>query len=341
MSVPPRPIDVMSVSLYERLLRCPLQVALGRRREEAGAVNGPPSGNAALGLLVHRAFELSFDGCPDFDEAWKRARAEPQFVGVRFESMPSWRRIRLRANKRHKQLLDLIERHGGGSPRPEVPVQSVDGKISGRIDLLIEGAESFVVDYKTGIVLDGEGELKLSSRRQLQVYSFLLGESTGISTTFGYIVTMKANPIRVEIDAEESRRVALDMVRAMDEFNGCLPNGNPARPDSETCGWCSHTHECPDLRAAVSADISIRPGGRDIAWGTISAPPTVSASGLGAVRVRPETGSVQHEFTLFAVPDYAHHGLSEGSRVLVRGLMPITGDGARKWVNGVTQLHGI
>lgn len=292
--------------------------------------------NAALGLLVHRTFEISFRNDTSFEAAWTTARAEEKFSRIDFDGMKSFRRTYLRALKRHEEIVRVISDHGGKKPEPELDLHARGGRIIGTVDLFVDGDSPFVLDYKTGVVEDAEGNLQESVSQQLHIYAGMILQQQGLEIPTGYIVSMTAPPIKVQIDQRRATELLDEMLESMDKFNSALPALPPANPEPEICHWCRHIHRCDDLRAAVEARSSFRPGNLEIVWGTVLGTPQISRSGLAAVRIGANSGTIEGEFTIFDVPGHLTQNLADGSHVMISGISHSSS--ARVWIEGITQL---
>jgi hypothetical protein len=322
--------------MFNRLLQCPLQVSLDRLNRHPNHANRQIPENAALGLLVHRAFELSYRNKVSFESAWLAAKSEENFIRFDFESLKAYRRTRLRAEKRFMDVQNLVAEHGGNDPEPEVEIQASNGQITGQIDLFVGGKSPFVLDYKTGLIQDEEGNLEEKITRQLHIYAGAISEQRGIVVTTGYIITMTSAPIKIDIDPSYSNELLLQMVTVMNEFNARKQGHQPAIPDVTNCHWCRHAHNCDALKLSIANDNTFRPGGFDSIWGEIMGIPQISRSGLSTIRVKPALGTIQNEFTLFDVPQFLLATVHEGSTVALSGVSQ-SGE-ARNWKTGVTRI---
>ena len=336
-----RPIEVISVSLYERLKRCPLRVSLDRRESSDRPGQHRAHPNAALGLLVHRAFELTFDEEIDLDSAWQKALSEPSFTNINFENLPAYRRTRLRAERRHAQLLSLVKEHSGTETLPEVELRSNNGLIEGRVDLLVSGPSPFIVDYKTALVHDEDGDLHGPVQRQLQVYSALVAEQLGLQVRFGFVVSMKSDPIRVDFAREEVDAVVTDMIAEVNSFNERLAIGQIGRPQPDWCRWCRHIHRCGDIRNAIRSSPGTSFGDLDIAWGSVTGEPRHANGQVSSLQIEVDEGTSIGTFLLFDIPSNLVAEVTNGQRIVVSGMAPARGDNVKRWVNGVTQLHSV
>lgn len=334
-----RPIEVISVSLYERLKRCPLRVSLDRRESSDRPGQHRAHPNAALGLLVHRAFEITFDEEIDLDSAWRKALSEPSFTNINFEMMPAYRRTRLRAERRHAQILSLIQEYSGTETLPEVELRSNNGLIEGRVDLLVTGPSPFIVDYKTGLVHDEDGALHGPVQRQLQVYSALIAEHQGLQVHFGFVVSMKSDPIRVDFDREEVDAVIADMLAEVNSFNERLTVGQVGRPQPDWCRWCRHIHRCGEIKSAIRSSPGTSFGDLDIAWGRVTGEPRHANGKVASLQIEVDEGTSVGTFLLFDIPSNFVSSITTGQRIVVSGMAPARGENVKRWVNGVSQLH--
>lgn len=127
------------------------------------------------------------------------------------------------------------------APRPEQTLTSVDGLLKGKIDWL-KAADSEVVDYKAGIVPQGEG-LAVSDRerRQLTFYAYLAHER-GHVIQKGTIVRSNGRSCSIQISPQETAAIAEDARRALADYNRDVESGKTfaqlARPAKESCWFC-------------------------------------------------------------------------------------------------------
>jgi|694.fasta_scaffold61815_2 CRISPR/Cas system-associated exonuclease Cas4 (RecB family) len=329
-------IDAISASMFTRLLLCPLQVSLDRLGTQLEASNRQISPNAALGLLVHRAFELSFRNRTSFELAWVEARTEARFAQINFDVLKSYRRTYLRAEKRHADIQSLIAEHDGDAPEPEMDFQAHSGRIIGQIDLFVGGETPFVLDYKTGMIMDEAGNLQEKIVRQLHVYAGAISEQRGIHVRTGYIVPMSQPPIKIDIDPDLASKLLIEMLAAMDEYNDRGQGNQPAMPNEENCHWCRHSHQCASLKAAICNGAMSRPGGFDFVWGEVMSDPQISRSGLCAIQIKPHAGTIEGQFTIFDIPDYVLTNVNKSSLITISGI-PRSGE-ARNWKQGTTRI---
>ena len=260
----PQPSPSISPSLYEDLLVCRAKAAWRIGGDRAGFPSHPA---ALLGTAFHAVVEAAntseIAGLPEqrrhgaremFDRiaSTVHQRAHP-LMRLKFPSPD-----RLPYYYQQRELAALLaaetqpswtEGSGGGggiSDRAERSFQSNDGVITGRPDFL-DASEHAVVDYKTGHVEEGIGELVSErERRQLALYVYLADQS-GINIERGRIVRANGDQAVVKISRDEASAEADAARVVLAEYNHLATHDatfeSLATPTPESCRMC----ECKPL----------------------------------------------------------------------------------------------
>jgi CRISPR/Cas system-associated exonuclease Cas4 (RecB family) len=232
------------------------------------------------------------------------------------------KRARLRRLATHlKGLLDDLPDEP--EIRAEQTIVGLEGRLFGRLDLAVRGARShFIVDYKSGSITDAAGEIRPNYQRQLQLYAALEAEDSGSWPTAAYLLPLDGPPMEVVIDPSECRRLALDAVRVLEEFNRRAPGQQPANAAEETCSNCRFSARCSAFWAACS------PSWADTIL-AVAGPITRRTEGLlGGVslQVVREAGSLSEEVVeIRGIPIAEHpaaHRSASGLNVGIVGLRP-------------------
>ncbi len=138
----------------------------------------------------------------------------------------------------------------------EESLQTADGKVKGKPDLIIRSPDHEIRDYKTGSILEYESDNpKGEYVTQLLLYAVLEYENTGSWPSKGRLIPLKGKDAEVEIDPTEARRVEAEARAALDRYNSVVSGGDPltlANPSSKNCRYCDYASECPAFWDAIS-----------------------------------------------------------------------------------------
>lgn len=252
---------------------CPLKlVAASQPRAEwkERLASGP---EASIGTLLHRILERG--STPEavapvelFDEEYqaltKRLREDPRrahFADLSSTKSPSeWARLRAwvvsraRASAPNAADASRPSREGRGRALTgaEIQFDSRVLRLRGKADRVKHlGSNSFEVrDFKTGAVLDEDGEIKAEIALQLRAYGLLLLEQQPRARV--RLVVDDGADRDVAFD-ENDRRAAADSIQ---EVAAAIPPPGSARADSISqpgggCWGCSVRHVCPGYRGAA------------------------------------------------------------------------------------------
>jgi hypothetical protein len=274
-SIPaPRPIDVLSPTLYASMLRCGAQ-AVWRAHGNRTAV--PQHPQAVLGICTHSLLAAAHRGQlhgKDQDERLAAARA---YFDSRADELWSTAHPLLKAKFGEPRRLPyynlsrersamaasaIAADHPPGAGKPftgplkfkqdltETNLKSKDGLLAGRPDYLNQAAKE-VTDYKSS---KGGKSLSPSEERQLLLYAHLAREN-GITVETGVVVRVDGQraatalaPERVEAEGRAARE-------ALAEFNKTAVGKTfeeLAKPSAENCAHCPCVPFCaPFWRSAV------------------------------------------------------------------------------------------
>jgi CRISPR/Cas system-associated exonuclease Cas4 (RecB family) len=261
---PPKPAKLtrLSPSTYEAARRCNARaawLAFGDR----DSLPGSPA--AILGLCFHKVAAAAQagrlqtgDGVEEaarclFDEAAEEtfAKSHESFrakFGVK-ERLPGYY-LRREESVALARTLSPDEPLPPGRSRPsqmsptkgiEHNLQSKDGLLFGRPDL-IDAAAGEVVDYKTRRVsLDSPNEVTDQEMRQLRLYA-LLATDNGVRIQRGAIVLADGRRLTVELNVEDIQREARSAAAVLESYNTAV-DGNTtfeemATPSAENCRYC-------------------------------------------------------------------------------------------------------
>jgi hypothetical protein len=130
--------------------------------------------------------------------------------------------------------------------RTEVDVASRDGLLVGRIDLVLptEGG-IFLIDYKSGAVLDTEvGGMIASYRQQLELYVYLFAEQEGQWPVRAGLLPLVGDPVEISVDPAASAKLA-DLARGLLLAYNQMPKPPAGTPSPGTCAMCTYAARCP------------------------------------------------------------------------------------------------
>jgi CRISPR/Cas system-associated exonuclease Cas4 (RecB family) len=315
MPLPLKPVLRISPSRYSALRACSL-------REIWASNHQPPllpiSPSARVGMIAHRLLQFAFAGElrneHDMQTCWEKEvwnqEQEMQANPLEKHLVPLANSVR---NFQVKQIMvynivrpvlsdNTAKKMKVRKSETEVWVQTEDGKIGGRIDLVRHSdGKVFIVDYKTGTITDSEqpsNHIKDEYQNQLKMYAAL------------YYLTHKRWPNRLilmglnqyEYDVIVNEEECTDLIRTavefLDELNKNIEAGLDtdifATPCPETCKYCTYRPSCKKYWASRNGDDK---------W---------PADFVGAVIEQKVLGNGLYKVELE----------NEGIRVTVRGLSP-------------------
>lgn len=318
----------ISPTQYARLETCELRFVLDRNRANSKAVERPAT---VLGRCAHLALErLVSTGRirneetleADSFEAWDWAVSKVFAVTVAPSGIPGYYLKMARLPNAARRLHDLIS--GFDQLEPEVAMESRDGRIKGKADLVATGAEGvLVVDYKSGVDRDPDSHEPTIGpfATQIRLYAYLVEQTRRVWPFAGVILPFDGDPISIDVDPSACNAVALAAMQTLDRVNapGFTAAGSPS---PEVCKYCPHPVRCDAFRvactpawtpqlAAVLGEVISREEAKDgsfsLAVRVLSG--TVDASQVALTRVSPAS----HPAVRAAQP---------GVRVAAVGLIP-------------------
>lgn len=133
-------------------------------------------------------------------------------------------------------------------------IESIDKKIGGKIDLIIESeSETEIIDYKTGSILidkmDGKEDdipnVKEEYKNQLKIYAQLYYENNGHYPTVLSLVDLTKNKFNIPYSQNECVSLYDEAKELLKSTNESILNGNiVANPGEETCKYCNYRPGC-------------------------------------------------------------------------------------------------
>lgn len=267
-----KPLTSVSPTGFETLRLCRLRAAFGQQQQ---GPSPPRTPQQVLGDLCHAVLEdlvrsrviLQSDWRDAVDPLWLviaermagLVHADPHEASLSGEprTWPGYVIKRARLMKTVQRLHDLLASAGADAELiSETPLATSDGRIQGRPDLIVRApAESWVVDFKSGAVLDGDGQAPRDSYvRQLLLYALLEAAASGRWPSRAFLVPLNGPVVSVSVDEARAAKLGDEARQAVDGYNAVAPAPQPGAPSHEACGYCQWTTRCPAFWQAVDAD---------------------------------------------------------------------------------------
>ncbi len=309
----------ISPSRYVGLERCALKEIWAAARYPSLVTVSPA---ARLGSVTHKIFELANRGMIDSEESmmreWDLAIQETE------------NEMRNTLSEQHlvplseyaynyevkKNMTFAFARHLFGSHKrpltqssdrnigPEVWVETPDGFVGGRIDLVKEsGGELEIIDYKTGTVYDAavsEHTLKYEYEIQLKLYAAMYHEAFGVWATKLTLIGLDQIRHNIDFNHDECLQLLNKAKKRLRDVNSLIEAGNApeyfAAPSPEACFYCVYRPACPkywETRTTqpqwpldVMGQVSLKKilGNGSVRLVLVSGEDTISIRGLSSAR---------------------------------------------------------
>ncbi len=284
------PLRAVSPSHFTSLQTCALK--------EVWAGNGnspllPPSPAAHLGSIVHKLLEeagqgkFATTGAAGIAERWcellaaTEDRLQQRWLDRHLiplqSSVPQFEVRRLQACKAAGVLNDRRKEHEGSGATVdpaygfELPLESSDGLIRGRIDAILPSPEGPILqDYKSGAIFEiaGSDELVLKNEYadQLKIYGALYHERTGVWPHRLEVLPVSTAPYEVSFTPAECEELAHAARAAVAKVNDLIAtcNGHEleaslANPSPSACCYCPYRPACHAYSSATQPAIGSWP----------------------------------------------------------------------------------
>ena len=255
------------------------------------------------------------------ESSWDLAIAEATDRGDRPFELTGLPRARLRYERRVGETLAFTAGADLDDIHTEERLVSPDGTVEGTPDLVVvAGAGCTVVDFKTGLVTDINGELpRAAYARQIQIYAFLASAQYRVTPIRGVLMSFKQGMVDVDVSPTSIDRAVGEARVQRAAFNQRSPGTQPAEPAEETCLWCDYQALCDGYWQAVRDGVIHGP--RRSIRGTILGDPEYSQNGLTAVKLHVEVGAEPGAEALIAeIPAAVSAFWSIGDVVSITGL---------------------
>lgn len=225
----------------------------------------PLNPSARLGTITHAVLEAAVKGVvtdkASFNTQWdniirktheemSKLSIEKHLVPLEY-SAPNYEVKKILSFKLAGQMFGTTCFVTSNKKYAEQWVESIDGKIGGKIDLVLNHEEGIeIVDYKTGNVLDNEsvGEVKDKFKVQMKLYAGLYHEvkhSWPIKLSLIGIDRQKYYISFVQEECSELLNKAREIVDKTNELIGVgLKQEDFAKPSPGVCRYCSYRPAC-------------------------------------------------------------------------------------------------
>jgi RecB family exonuclease len=250
----------LSPSSFETLRACPLRLAFATQGDGGGSVS---SDRQRIGQICHDVLESLVRDGRLRSESWSEP-LESCFLEL-LASNEDEMRAAVRGSRLALARLRKVAARMGDFLRQVPPdaqilteeeLTAADGRLYGRVDLIVRSAELHViVDYKTGSFLEpGTEQLKESYERQLMLYACLEAEASGAWPEQALLVPFGAEPVTLRMDPTACLQLLEEVLAALDRWQTWVGGPPPASASPETCGWCPFAARCPAFWAACNTD---------------------------------------------------------------------------------------
>lgn len=351
-----RSISYLSPTAFEIGQACPLRLAFRQHTQGRAGKRNPA---LRLGDVCHHVLDRLIGhwlthGGEDWDttieELWTeeigREAEESEHAGELLlygppERWPAYQLKRVRLVRVARRLRLLLEDLPPEAViHPEHELLAFDGKLRGRIDLLINHQGSHrLVDYKSGTAVDRQTlDVRESYARQLQLYAVLVAENFGDWPASAQLIPLEGPTVDVDLDEATSRAVAQSALELLEGFNMSVPVA-PASPGPGSCPACSYSTRCPELWAEIdltwaSAFLAVRGTARRV---------TRTPLGGTSITVEVAGGSMSTPIVeIRGIDEIAHPdavSAEEGCEVIAVGLSPLQRqDGHRLGFTGTLRV---
>jgi CRISPR/Cas system-associated exonuclease Cas4 (RecB family) len=171
-------------------------------------------------------------------------------------------------------------------------LESASTKVRGRIDLLIigeSGAE--IIDYKTGDIIDENGNPKDEYQLQMKIYAALYHDNYSEWPKKLTVIGLNQERYNINFTPEECQKLILNLESKLDSINQIIMSIEPifklATPSPNACRFCMYRPSCrPYWRERNNSG----DWPNDIAGRVVE----MTISGIGLVRVVVENNGVRY-----------------------------------------------
>jgi len=272
-NMPLKQLNRISPSKYFSLQACILREIWSADTQINGLL--PAAAIIKIGTVAHKVLELTVKGSVKNEEdAVKQWDIEVKAIEEEMSSnwlekhlLPLSKRARYYEVKRQQCLIMVrsillrggisgITRHS--SIQAEVWVESHNGKVAGKIDVVRQTSEGIqIVDYKTGAVLDidaGTDVVKQEYQQQLKIYAALYNEKYCNWPEHLVILTLGHKEYDIPFTRKECTELLEKASARLDEVNVMITSAyntkELANPTPDNCRYCAYRPACEAYWAA-------------------------------------------------------------------------------------------
>lgn len=252
----------ISPSRFTALNKCALSVVFSNSLDRPLL---PYPHSSYFGNIAHKIYNLMYTekiiSVTEFDHYWEiiENEEEKSIINEGFGFL-----LPLRDNVRGYTLKKLLikkslnnnldkksddSRHDHKYKRySEKWLESKDKLIGGFADLIENYKNSVKIsDFKTGNLLDENGELKRDYEEQIKLYAYLYNQENNVYPNYLSVIDMNGNESMVEFTPEQCELLASQAKQFLDEVNNSIEENAPqilAKPTIENCGNCRNKPAC-------------------------------------------------------------------------------------------------
>ncbi|MGB1050838.1 MAG: PD-(D/E)XK nuclease family protein [Chitinophagales bacterium] len=260
--IPLAPLDRISPSKYTSLKACAYRVIL---ENTYGNPLLPYAPHGHFGTVVHEAIRAVLKGSvkttEEFNQKWQDLIVveENKLVERGFDFMvPLKKSMKKGYSLKKMQVRSLLNRPESTTTdarssvsfkhEPEVLLESQDGLIAGRADL-ISTVDSFVriTDFKSGKILADEGDVKQDYEDQLKLYAYLYYSMYDRFPNELVLVDLERNVYQIEFTESDILEAGEEAKRMLSATNSLVSLGNKqelAEPSHDNCSFCLYRPAC-------------------------------------------------------------------------------------------------
>jgi len=227
----------------------------------------PFSPSAKLGTVIHEMVQLAFQNRinneSEFEKQWESVikRLETKMIGNPVEkhlvpletSAFNFEVKKFLVFKMISPLFGNISNTKVARPKTSAEkwVQTPDGKIGGKIDLIKDSSQGVeIVDFKTGILSEenSPGNAKEEYIFQIKMYAALYHAQYSIWPVKLTLEGLNQESFSVAVDSDECSRLLHDAKKMLNDTNELIEAGlNPedfAQPSPNACKFCLYRPAC-------------------------------------------------------------------------------------------------
>lgn len=288
---------------------------------------------AALGDLCHESLQRATETRTILSEQWEeglRLAWEESLARLRKrapegsdpEGWPGFKVAMARTKNVASRLRDLLCPLGDEVELIcEQRMTALGGRLVGKPDLIINCPKGpWIVDYKTGSVLDLETEQPREEyATQLRLYAVLEHGRSHAWATRGILLPFSQSSVDIQLEQENCERLATLVEAAIEEFNQRHSEAQPAAPSPSHCQWCRGATHCDAVWGSCEESWAPQVG---LAQGTV-AQVACSETGVTTIVLDLEGGTLgQGRIAILADPALATglELIQSGKRLRATGL---------------------